>query len=120
MKPSRLTVERAERSLRALGFTDLRVRHGDDTVARRVDAARHRKVEVLPGGESKQWNFVNGRASTSVGYRYVLLPRETGEFVVGPATVKIDVERADEWIGKGAHPSDTVRSLLDRARSAQG
>jgi small subunit ribosomal protein S16 len=37
-----------------------------------------------------------------------------------PATVKIDVSRADEWIRKGAHPSDTVRSLLGRARSAQG
>lgn len=37
-----------------------------------------------------------------------------------PATVKIDVSRADEWIRKGAHPSDTVRSLLVRARSAQG
>ena len=37
-----------------------------------------------------------------------------------PATVKIDVPRADEWIRKGAHPSDTVRSLLVRARSAQG
>jgi small subunit ribosomal protein S16 len=35
-----------------------------------------------------------------------------------PATVKLDVARADEWIRKGAHPSDTVRSLLDRARSA--
>ena len=49
--------------------------------------------EVLPAGESKQWNFVAGRASTSVGYRYVLLPRETGEFVIGPATVEIDGER---------------------------
>ena len=37
-----------------------------------------------------------------------------------PATVKIDVSRADEWIRKGAHPSDTVRSLLVRARSVQG
>jgi len=37
-----------------------------------------------------------------------------------PATLKIDVSRADEWIRKGAHPSDTVRSLLVRARSAQG
>ncbi len=31
-----------------------------------------------------------------------------------PASVKIDVDRAKEWIRKGAHPSDTVRSLLDR------
>jgi small subunit ribosomal protein S16 len=35
-----------------------------------------------------------------------------------PAAVKIDVARADEWLGKGAHPSDTVRSLLLKARAA--
>jgi small subunit ribosomal protein S16 len=29
-----------------------------------------------------------------------------------PAVVKIDTEKAREWIAKGARPSDTVRSLL--------
>lgn len=29
-----------------------------------------------------------------------------------PALVKIDAERAQHWISKGARPSDTVRSLL--------
>ena len=37
-----------------------------------------------------------------------------------PAKVEIDVARADDWIRKGARPSETVKSLLDRARSAQG
>ena len=32
-----------------------------------------------------------------------------------PATVKIDVEAIRAWMGKGAQPSDTVRSLLGRA-----
>ena len=32
-----------------------------------------------------------------------------------PAVVKIDNERAAYWLGKGAHPSDTVRSLLKRS-----
>jgi small subunit ribosomal protein S16 len=36
-----------------------------------------------------------------------------------PATVKLDVERAEGWIGKGAHPSETVRSLLSQAKGAQ-
>ena len=31
-----------------------------------------------------------------------------------PAVVKIDAERAQFWIGKGARPSDTVRSLLKK------
>jgi small subunit ribosomal protein S16 len=35
-----------------------------------------------------------------------------------PATLNIDLARADDWIRKGAHASATVRSLLNRARSA--
>jgi small subunit ribosomal protein S16 len=31
-----------------------------------------------------------------------------------PALVQIDKERAQYWIGKGARPSDTVKSLLKR------
>jgi small subunit ribosomal protein S16 len=36
-----------------------------------------------------------------------------------PATVKLDVERAEEWIRKGAAPSPTVKSLISKAKSAQ-
>jgi len=36
-----------------------------------------------------------------------------------PATVKIDVDKADGWIRKGAHPSGTVKSLIDKARRLQ-
>jgi small subunit ribosomal protein S16 len=35
-----------------------------------------------------------------------------------PVVVKIDDERAQYWIGKGAQPSDTVRSLLKKQREA--
>ncbi len=34
-----------------------------------------------------------------------------------PAIVKIDGERAKYWIEKGARPSDTVRSLLKKAKA---
>lgn len=33
-----------------------------------------------------------------------------------PPEVRIDVERADEWMRKGAHPSETVAQLIKRAR----
>lgn len=33
-----------------------------------------------------------------------------------PATIRIDVAKAAEWIRKGAQPSDTVKSLLARAK----
>ena len=34
-----------------------------------------------------------------------------------PSVVKIDTAKADEWIAKGAQPTDRVRKLLDVARS---
>jgi small subunit ribosomal protein S16 len=35
-----------------------------------------------------------------------------------PAVVKIDTDRASYWIGKGARPSETVRSLLKQQGAA--
>lgn len=32
-----------------------------------------------------------------------------------PATVRVDAERAQEWIRKGAQPTDTVRGLLKKS-----
>ena len=36
-----------------------------------------------------------------------------------PAVVKIDAKRAEYWIGKGARPSDTVRSMLKKNAKAE-
>ena len=33
-----------------------------------------------------------------------------------PITLKINVPRTEEWIRKGAHPSPTVRELLEKAK----
>ncbi len=35
-----------------------------------------------------------------------------------PPTVKIDRARAEEWIRKGAQPSNTVKRLMERAKAA--
>lgn len=54
--------------------------------------------------------------------------RPTGRFVdvlgtydpgTDPATVRIDVPKAEDWIRKGAHPSDTVKRLINKAKAAQ-
>jgi small subunit ribosomal protein S16 len=37
-----------------------------------------------------------------------------------PPTIKIEVEKAQAWIKKGAQPSSTVKSLLARAAAAAG
>ena len=39
-------------------------------------------------------------------------PKKAGE------NAQIDLDRVDYWIGTGAQPSDTVRSLIKRARKA--
>ena len=36
--------------------------------------------------------------------------------LVEPAEVKIDLEKANEWIKKGAQPTDTVKNLLKKAQ----
>ena len=36
-----------------------------------------------------------------------------------PKVLKIDVGRAQDWIGRGARPSVTVRRLIEQARQAQ-
>ena len=35
-----------------------------------------------------------------------------------PPTIKIELEKATEWIRKGAQPTNTVRTLLARASAA--
>lgn len=69
-------------------------------------------------------------AKHSAFYRVVVSDsrkRPTGRFVenlgiydpgTDPATVRLDVAKAEEWIGKGAQVSPTVKRLLVRARSA--
>ncbi|MBO4327288.1 MAG: 30S ribosomal protein S16 [Clostridia bacterium] len=36
--------------------------------------------------------------------------------LVEPAEIKIDLEKADEWMKKGAQPTDTVKVLLKKAQ----
>ena len=38
--------------------------------------------------------------------------------LTNPPTIKIEVERAQAWIKKGAQPSNTVKNLLARASAA--
>jgi small subunit ribosomal protein S16 len=35
-----------------------------------------------------------------------------------PFILKLDLDRIDHWIGKGAQPSETVARLITRARTA--
>lgn len=35
--------------------------------------------------------------------------------LTNPAEIKIDIERANQWIKNGAQPTDTVKALLKKA-----
>jgi small subunit ribosomal protein S16 len=37
-----------------------------------------------------------------------------------PTTIKVDTEKANEWISRGALPTDTVKSLLAKAAEIEG
>ncbi len=68
-------------------------------------------------------------AKKSPSYRVIVAdersPRD-GRFIeelgyynpmTNPIELKIDVERANEWIKKGAQPTETVKSLLAKCAS---
>lgn len=57
---------------------------------------------------SEQTRQPGSRVTDQVGYYD---PKRT------PEVLKVDIERVDAWIKKGATPSATVRHLIDRARS---
>lgn len=63
----------------------------------------HYRVVVADSAKPRDGRFVE-----SLGYY-----RPLGE----PARVVIDLERVDYWIEQGAIPSDTVRNLVDKART---
>ncbi len=50
----------------------------------------------------------DGRAIESIGHYNPMTE---------PATLKVDLEKADAWIKKGAQPSETVANLIARARA---
>lgn len=46
--------------------------------------------DVHPRGQSSQFQIINGQATSSVVHNFILIPRRTGTFNIGSATVEID------------------------------
>ena len=72
---------------------------------RRTGSAKKPYYRVVVA-DSRAWR--DGRFVETLGHYD---PRRS------PAVVKIDAERAEYWITRGARPSETVRSLLKRKGS---
>lgn len=43
--------------------------------------------EVIPRGNTTRMQIINGQVTSGVDYNYILIPKKTGVFVIGPATV---------------------------------
>ena len=70
---------------------------------RRVGAKKQPFYRVIVADERSPRN---GRFIEEIGYYNPLTE---------PATVKIDADKAKEWIKNGAQPTETVKSLLKNA-----
>jgi small subunit ribosomal protein S16 len=60
------------------------------------------RVVVSEGSSTPQSRFVETLGTYNPG--------------TNPETIQLDVAKAEDWIKKGAHPSETVRSLLVKAK----
>ena len=70
---------------------------------KRVGAKKAPKYRVVVADERMPRD---GRFIEEIGYY---------DPMTEPATVKIDAEKAQQWIKNGAQPSDTVRALLKKS-----
>ena len=70
---------------------------------RRIGAKKNPFYRVIIADERSPRN---GRLIEEIG---------TYNPMVDPAEVKIDAEKAKKWLGNGAQPTETVRSLLKKS-----
>ena len=79
------------------------------------------KIRLARGGAKKRPFYTvvvtdsrsarNGRCIERIGF---FNPRATG----GEEALRIDLERVEYWVGKGAQPSDRVAKLLTQVAAA--
>jgi small subunit ribosomal protein S16 len=87
---------------------------------------------VFKGGRLLRIRLARTGTKKKPSYRIVVIERERprdGGFVeiVGhynprrePVELMVKQDRVDYWLGRGAQPSETVRSLLKRTEQGQG
>ena len=46
--------------------------------------------KIRPRGTSSSFQIINGDRSSSITYKFALLPRQAGTFTIGPATVEVE------------------------------
>lgn len=74
--------------------------------------------DVVPAGTEQNFSFVNGRQSVSTGYRFQLIPREAGDFQIGPFIYQFNGQqkelpaiRVQVLPAQGGADGQVVRSL---------
>ncbi|MCJ7507137.1 MAG: BatD family protein [candidate division Zixibacteria bacterium] len=46
--------------------------------------------DIYSSGRSQNITFINGKLSSFVAFNYILVPKNKGKFIIGPAEIKID------------------------------
>ena len=69
------------------------------------------KIRLKRMGMKKKPFYRDGRFIEEIGYY---------DPMTEPATVKIDVESAKQWLKNGAQPTDTARVLLKKSGVIEG
>ena len=79
-------------------------------------------IRLRRTGTTQEAGVPRGGGGLARGARRASSSRCIGHYnpLTNPPTIKIEVEKAQAWINKGAQPSNTVKHLLARARSAAG
>ncbi|MCP3961177.1 MAG: protein BatD [bacterium] len=82
----RVTVDRAEATIQDKLTLRLTVDGSQNAQPRLPDLSA---FQVYQAGQQSQVNMAGGRTSVAITYNYFLVPRQTGTFTIGPASVEI-------------------------------
>lgn len=83
----RVTIDRNEATIQDQLVLQVTVEGSQNAVPRLPDLS---PFQLRSAGQSSQFSRAGGRTTLAITYNYALLPKQTGTFTVGAATVEID------------------------------
>ncbi|CAN2040140.1 BatD protein [Candidatus Magnetomoraceae bacterium gMMP-15] len=83
-----LQLDRTNTSLSDTVTLVLKIEGSRQSVSPQIRGLNNFTVES--GGSSSYFNMINGKLSSGINTTYYLIPRKPGQFIIGPAEVKVD------------------------------
>lgn len=81
------TIDRAEATIQDRLVLSITIEGSQSAQPRLPDLS---PFQVYSGGQQSQFNMAGGRTTLSVTHNYVLIPKQTGTFNIGAASVELD------------------------------